>query len=92
LTGSVFADKFVCRYRWGHYIGAGIIISGIFVALFPQLILKSKGGNTIQGILFFFLANIPTAFSGVYKEIAFKGDEGLYLYLYYICSALLFVV
>ena len=66
-----------CRYRWGHYLGAGIIISGIFVALFPQLVIKRQGGDTVQGILFFFLSNVPTAFSGVYKEIAFKGDEGI---------------
>ena len=56
---------------------------GIFVSLFGQLFLDdgdtdSQGTSTsLTGVIIYESANIPLAFSGVYKEIAFKGEARL---------------
>jgi hypothetical protein len=52
---------------------------GILVSLTGQFLNKtsSSGSSTWYGLLIFVSSNIPTAFSGVYKEIAFKGEARL---------------
>lgn len=53
-----------CRYRWGHYLGALIIIVGIVVALLHAFLSSSgASGNSVFGIVVFFLSCTPTAFS-----------------------------
>eukprot|EP00761_Pharyngomonas_kirbyi_P003391 gb/GECH01003395.1/.p1 GENE.gb/GECH01003395.1/~~gb/GECH01003395.1/.p1 ORF type:complete len:454 (+),score=87.03 gb/GECH01003395.1/:1-1362(+) len=71
------------KYKLFEYIGAAIIFIGIFVTLAPLFFGGSKGGGSdggtesgVMGLVWaivFFSANIPTAGSSVYKEIAFKG-------------------
>jgi hypothetical protein len=82
LVARILREKLNVRYRWGHYLGALVIISGIVVALLHAF-LSSNGAsdNTVFGIIVFFLSATPTAFSGVYKEIAFKGAD---LDIYYV--------
>lgn len=82
LVARILREKLNVRYRWGHYLGAFVIIAGIVVALLHAF-LGSNGaaGNTVFGIIVFFLSATPTAFSGVYKEIAFKGAD---LDIYYV--------
>jgi len=82
LVARILREKLNVRYRWGHYLGALIIIAGIVVALLHAF-LSSDGasGNSVFGIIVFFLSSTPTAFSGVYKEIAFKGAD---LDIYYV--------
>ena len=60
-------------YRWSHYTVAALIIAGIVVALISKL-LTDTSNNTVFGMVIFFLAAVPNSFSGVYKEIAFKGE------------------
>lgn len=73
------------RYRWTHLVGATLILGGIVLALVPKMIAKPKPGEHISQTkpgfaIMFFLAVIPTAFSNVFKEIAFKGaDLDIYL-------------
>eukprot|EP00029_Vermamoeba_vermiformis_P012180 TRINITY_DN699_c0_g1_i1.p1 TRINITY_DN699_c0_g1~~TRINITY_DN699_c0_g1_i1.p1 ORF type:complete len:395 (+),score=118.67 TRINITY_DN699_c0_g1_i1:38-1222(+) len=64
------------NYRWSHYTGASLIIAGIVVALISKL-LNNNTNNTVFGMVIFFLAAVPNSFSGVYKEIAFKGEVDL---------------
>jgi predicted permease len=80
ILAFIFRKILDVHYRWGHYIGAGIIMGGILLALIPKMLDNGGEGNTAFGIIVFFLSNVPTAFSGVYKEIAFKGEEDLDIY------------
>jgi hypothetical protein len=43
------------------------------IALISKL-LNNNATNTVFGMVIFFLAAVPNSFSGVYKEIAFKGE------------------
>jgi hypothetical protein len=87
IVVKIFGPTFKVRYRWTHLVGAGLIISGIILALVPQFLPKKKGadddsssGTSPPFAIMFFLATIPTAFSNVFKEIAFKGtDLDIYL-------------
>lgn len=65
------------EYRVGHIIGASIIVCGLILALVPSFTGGDNSGSSAFGVTMFFLANIPNAISGVYKEIAFKGDVDL---------------
>eukprot|EP01095_Lingulamoeba_sp_RSL-Kostka_P004570 TRINITY_DN157_c0_g1_i1.p1 TRINITY_DN157_c0_g1~~TRINITY_DN157_c0_g1_i1.p1 ORF type:complete len:503 (+),score=149.18 TRINITY_DN157_c0_g1_i1:53-1561(+) len=100
----LFKQVLKVNYKWNHYVGAIVIIAGVFVSLYNQLInpdssaetsnsacpvppqssLSSgassgadgvQSANTPTGLIIFFLSSIPTAFSGVYKEIGFKGTN-----------------
>mgnify|MGYP001076971382 CR=1 FL=1 len=87
IVVKIFGPTFKVRYRWSHLVGAGLIISGIVLALVPQFLPKkgkaaeeSGSGTSPPFAIMFFLATIPTAFSNVFKEIAFKGtDLDIYL-------------
>lgn len=82
FIAHILKEQLHVRYRWGHYLGAFIIIVGIVVALLHAFLYSSgASGNTVFGIIVFFLSSTPTAFSGVYKEIAFKGAD---LDIYYV--------
>lgn len=72
IVQKCVGDAVNVRYKILHYLGASIIMAGIVVALFPQF-QHSSHGNTPFGIAVFIASAIPTALSGVYKEIAFKG-------------------
>lgn len=61
------------RYKLLQNIGAMIIVVGIVVVLIPSLLGNSTGNNPIWAMVFF-LSNVPTALSTVYKEMAFKGQ------------------
>ena len=80
---KIFGPTINIRYRWTHLVGAALIVGGIVLALIPKLIEKNKSAadQTKPGFaIMFFLAVIPTAFSNVFKEIAFKGaDLDIYL-------------
>jgi len=64
LDSSPYSLPNHSSYRWGHYLGALIIIIGIVVALLHAF-LSSNGasGNTVFGIVVFFASCMPTAFS-----------------------------
>ena len=82
ILAVIFGKVLSVSYRWGHYLGAAIIIGGILTALLPALILeKSNNQTTILGIILFIASDIPNAFSGVYKEIAFKGEADLDIFM-----------
>jgi len=74
------------RYEWMQYIGALVIMSGVFVVLSPKFFgspgaLHSSGSNDILVFnILFFLANIPQSLSSVYKEVAFKDSKNLDIY------------
>ena len=57
------------KYKWGHYLGAGIIMTGIFVSLYPQLTGSANSGNNIAAEVVFFSGAFPSAASAVYKEV-----------------------
>lgn len=64
------------RYKWNNYLGALVILAAIGISLINQF--KPQGGqslviNPIWCVLYF-SSNIPSALSGVYKEIAFKAQ------------------
>jgi len=65
-------------YQTTQYIGAVIIMGGIVVSMWDSLTKKgaSSGGNALYEMIFF-LATVPTAVSGVYKEIAFRDQEDM---------------
>lgn len=67
------------KYRWNHYLGALTILFGVFVALYVKLFHHSGSSDstqtTIVGVIIFLASTVPLAFSGVYKEIAFKGVD-----------------
>lgn len=83
IVVKIFGPTINIRYRWTHLVGAALIVGGIVLALIPKLIEKKPAGGdqTKPGFaIMFFLAVIPTAFSNVFKEIAFKGaDLDIYL-------------
>eukprot|EP01112_Ceratiomyxa_fruticulosa_P021642 TRINITY_DN768_c0_g1_i1.p1 TRINITY_DN768_c0_g1~~TRINITY_DN768_c0_g1_i1.p1 ORF type:complete len:517 (+),score=83.99 TRINITY_DN768_c0_g1_i1:1275-2825(+) len=61
-------------YSLAQYVGAVIILSGLVVSVFPAL---KSGAGAFKYDLMFFTATIPTALSGVYKEIAFRDAEDM---------------
>lgn len=79
----IFRRILQVNYKWNHYLGAGVIIFGIFVSLAGQFFGDDDGDgsagttSTLAGIVIYVSANLPLAFSGVYKEIAFKGEARL---------------
>ena len=66
------------RYQVMQYVGATIIMCGVAIVLLPNLLAQHTGtaaaNNTDVPVfnILFFMANIPSAMSGVYKEVAFK--------------------
>lgn len=78
---KIFGPTINVRYRWTHLVGAALIVRGIVLALIPKFTSTQADNQTKVGFaIMFFLAVIPTAFSNVFKEIAFKGaDLDIYL-------------
>jgi CRT-like, chloroquine-resistance transporter-like len=65
-------------YTVFQYIGAAIILTGLIVSVWPALAgTDSAGAGPPLWDLIFFSANIPTALSGVYKEIAFGSVDDM---------------
>jgi len=64
-------EHFRTYYTKFQYIGASIILAGLVISVWPALT-GGDGGGPILWDVIFFLATIPTALSGVYKEIAFR--------------------
>jgi len=79
----IFKRVLQVNYKWNHYVGAGTILLGIVVSLYGQLFGGGDSGSSssVAGLIIFFSSSIPTAFSGVYKEIGFKGAD---LDVYYV--------
>jgi len=69
-------EHFRTYYTKFQYIGACIILCGLVISVWPSLT-GGDGGGPIVWDLVFFLATIPTALSGVYKEIAFREVEDM---------------
>lgn len=69
-------EHFRSFYTKFQYIGACIILCGLVVSVWPSLT-GGDGGGPILWDCIFFLATIPTALSGVYKEIAFREVEDM---------------
>lgn len=73
ICERIVGSRLTVKYKWTHIVGALLIMGGIAVALGPKLADPSKNVNNDVGAnILFFAADIPTAMSGVYKEIAFK--------------------
>lgn len=65
-------------YVPAQYIGAAIVLAGLVVSMWPAFVSKSfQGAGPPLFDMIFFLATIPTAISGVYKEIAFRETEDM---------------
>lgn len=61
------------RYHLVHYVGSLVIILGVFVVMIPNFFGKDGEGTGSIGYGFIFMTNvIPTALSGIYKEISLK--------------------
>lgn len=60
-------------YTPAQYIGAAIVLGGLVVSVLPAFLSSnSAGAGPPMFDLIFFSATLPTAISGVYKEIAFR--------------------
>lgn len=73
-------DHILHFYLPTQYIGAVIIMIGIVVSMWGSLMTKQpadSGSVDVGAYILFFSATIPTAVSGVYKEIAFRGEDDL---------------
>jgi len=57
-------------YSAAQYVGALIIMSGLVVSVWPDVV--TGGAGQASGDIVFFCSTIPIAVSAVYKEIAFK--------------------
>eukprot|EP01027_Heterolobosea_sp_BB2_P008927 GEZU01013221.1.p1 GENE.GEZU01013221.1~~GEZU01013221.1.p1 ORF type:complete len:315 (-),score=110.10 GEZU01013221.1:184-1128(-) len=65
------------RYKLFQYLGAAVILAGIGISFLDSVLYKS-GASQVQNsaiwCVLYFSNNIPSALSGVYKEIAFKSQ------------------
>jgi hypothetical protein len=62
-------------YKWTHYLGAVLVVSGIMVRLIPTLSAGEKEPLILPGIWIpiYLLSLLPAALSNVYKEGGLKG-------------------
>ncbi|KJE93331.1 hypothetical protein CAOG_04137 [Capsaspora owczarzaki ATCC 30864] len=63
-------------YSVWQYVGAVIILAGLVVSVWPA-VSGGDGGGPVADDMLFFTATLPTALSGVYKEIAFRSCDDM---------------
>jgi len=63
------------KYSGSQYGGAATILLGVVIVMIPQFTGSSSGDNSPLFNCIFLLANIPSALSSVYKEVAFRNDD-----------------
>jgi len=63
-------------YSVSQYIGAVIVLGGLVLSVWPSFF-GGKGAGPWSWDLIFFTATIPTALSGVYKEIGFRSVDDM---------------
>lgn len=64
-------------YSFSQYLGAAIVLAGLVVSVWPAVTTGSGSAGPILWDLIFFTATIPTALSGVYKEIGFRSVDDM---------------
>lgn len=82
-SATPWSKHFKTYYTIPQYLGATIILFGLVVSVWPAFQTKNQvpgslppGGLPLWDLVFF-SSNIPTALSGVYKEIAFRTCEDM---------------